>query len=234
VYQGRADARTQCRFQFEDGDEYDIKFDHIMRDHNLLNNAEPGRAIVIPYDRGENGRLGEIIGAATRASMQDDEEGEDSESDEDNNGNDEDISNNNADEEFNLGSDEDTQIPIADVVDDFDILNFLGGIVSPGGAVNVVTHIIRMLSDNKGRSSNRGVMECFHRERATFVANLPKTWETMLKLLGVPFLASVQRHMCPNGHHVLRFLSEDMYECHKEDTCVVCNAARCHKATLIK
>ena len=95
VYQGRADARTQWRVQFEDGEEYDMNFDQIMRAHNLLINTEPGRAIVIPYSSGENGRSKEIIGAATHAGMQDEEEGEDSESDEDNNGNAEDNSNNN-------------------------------------------------------------------------------------------------------------------------------------------
>ena len=161
--------------------------------------------------------------------MQDKEEGEDLESAEYNNGNDKDFSNNNVDEELNLDNDQDTQIPIVDVVDDFDRLNFLGGVVSPGGAVNVVTRIIRTLSNNKGSCSNRGVMECFHRERAVVVAILSKTWKTMLTLVGVPFLASTQRHMCPSGHHVWRFLSEDMYEWHKEDKCVVCKAARFHK-----
>ena len=50
VYQARADARAQRRFQFEDGVEYDMNFYQIMRGHNLLNYTDPGRAIVIPYD----------------------------------------------------------------------------------------------------------------------------------------------------------------------------------------
>ena len=126
-----------------------MNFDHIVGCHTLLNNTEPGRAIVIPYGRGENGRRGKILGAATHAGMQDEEEGEDSESEEDNNDNDEDISNNNADEELYSCNDEDTQIPIVDVVDAFDRLNLLGGVVSQGGAVDVLTHIIRTVSDNR-------------------------------------------------------------------------------------
>ena len=119
VYQGRADARTLWRVHFEDGEQYEMNFEQIMHGHNLLINTEPGRAIVIPYDRGENGRPRKMFGAATHAGMQDEEEGEDSGSYEDNNGNAEDISNNNADEELYSGNDEDTQIPIVDVVDDF-------------------------------------------------------------------------------------------------------------------
>ena len=62
----------------------------------------------------------------------------------------------------------------------------------------------------------------------TFNVGLPKLWHAMLKLLDVPSLASTARHMCPDGHHVWRFLPEGMYEMHKEDKCEVCNKARFH------
>ncbi len=64
---------------------------------------------------------------------------------------------------------------IDNVVDEDSKLDYLGGQVSPGGAVNILTNIIRTLSDKKGSSSNRGVIQRFIMERDAFKVDLPKT-----------------------------------------------------------
>ena len=228
VYQGRTDARTQWRVQFEDGEEYDMDFDQIMRGHALLNETNPGRLIEIPYDRGENGRPGAITGRGAAQQTQDEEDEEDAESESEGNGNDVGGAIGDDVHEFDHEDDDDQLTFPAEHFHDLDKLEYLGGAVSPGSAVNILTHIIRTLSDKKGSSSNRGVIDCFNRERDAFEADLPKTWDTMLKVLDVPSLASTVRHMCPDGHRVWRFLPDDMYEFHKDDKCDVCNAARFH------
>jgi hypothetical protein len=58
-----------------------------------------------------------------------------------------------------LGSEEVTKITVVDVVDNLRKLYYSGVVVSPGGALDIATQIIRMLSDNKGSSSSRGAME---------------------------------------------------------------------------
>ena len=67
VYQGRCDARTQWRVQFEDGEEYDLNYDYIILGINMFP-KEPPRdfmgnlmRIEIPRDRGEETRPGALI-----------------------------------------------------------------------------------------------------------------------------------------------------------------------------
>ena len=67
VYQGRGDARTQWRVQFEDGEEFDLNYDEILHGFNLLMREPVSRAIHIPNDRGDLGRPGAVNGRAQRA-----------------------------------------------------------------------------------------------------------------------------------------------------------------------
>ena len=67
VYQGRGDARTQWRFQFEDGEEFDLNYDEILHGFNLLMREHVSRAIHIPNDRGDLGRPCAVNGRAQRA-----------------------------------------------------------------------------------------------------------------------------------------------------------------------
>jgi hypothetical protein len=48
VYQGRGDARTQWRVQFEVGEEFDLNYDEILHGFNLLMREHVSRAIHIP------------------------------------------------------------------------------------------------------------------------------------------------------------------------------------------
>ncbi len=66
VYQGRGDARTQWRVQFEDGEEYDLNYDQILLGINMFAKEPPRdtlgnlKRIEIPRDRGEEGRPGAL------------------------------------------------------------------------------------------------------------------------------------------------------------------------------
>ena len=68
VYQGRGDARTQWRVQFEDGEEYDLSYDEILLGINTFAREPPRDAlgnlkrIEIPRDRGEKGHHGALKG----------------------------------------------------------------------------------------------------------------------------------------------------------------------------
>jgi len=45
VYQGRGDARTQWRVQFEDGEEYDLNYDQILLGINMFAKEPPRDAL---------------------------------------------------------------------------------------------------------------------------------------------------------------------------------------------
>ncbi len=48
VYQGRGDAKTQWRLQFEVGEEFDLNYDEILHGFNLLMREHVSRTIHIP------------------------------------------------------------------------------------------------------------------------------------------------------------------------------------------
>jgi hypothetical protein len=66
VYQGRGDAKTQWRVQFEDGEKLDLNYDKILHGFKLLMRELVSMAIHIPNDRGNLGRLGAKNGRAQR------------------------------------------------------------------------------------------------------------------------------------------------------------------------
>ena len=89
VYQGRGDAKTQWRFQFEVGEEFDLNYDEILHGFNLIMREPVSRAIHIPNDREDlgcpcsvNGRAQRAIGRAqhdefTKVETNEDGDGED-------------------------------------------------------------------------------------------------------------------------------------------------------------
>ena len=67
VYQGRGDARTQWRIQFEDGEEFDLNYDELWHGFNMFIREPVSRAIHIPHDRGDLGRPSAVNGRAQKA-----------------------------------------------------------------------------------------------------------------------------------------------------------------------
>ncbi len=53
VYQGRGDARTQWRVQFEDGEEFELNYNELLYGLNMFTREPVSRAIHIPNDRGD-------------------------------------------------------------------------------------------------------------------------------------------------------------------------------------
>jgi hypothetical protein len=126
VYQSRANARTQSRVQLEDGEEYDMNYDQIMRGNYLLNATDSERLIVIPFDRGESKRPGAIPGRGNRGEEEEEEEVYDSDLETDNN---------DTDGDLNVSSDaleDDTgnvEIQIDDGVDGLNKLDYPRGLL---------------------------------------------------------------------------------------------------------
>ena len=67
VYQGRGDARTQWRVEFEYGEEFDFNYDELLHGFNMFTRERVSRAIYIPNDHGDLGRPGAVNGRAQRA-----------------------------------------------------------------------------------------------------------------------------------------------------------------------
>jgi hypothetical protein len=176
VYQGRGDARTQWRVQFEDGEEFDLKYDEILHGFNLLMREPIFRAIHIPNDRGDLGRPGAVNGPAQRAigRLQHDEFTK--------------VETNEVDdgEYLDKEDDEGSEVPVeegmhfvgaGDDFDEFDIfadfvdpslIDYLASHVSEGHTVNMLSRIVRTICDRRGSLSNESVIFCFERERDTF------------------------------------------------------------------
>ena len=233
VYQGRGDARTQWRVQFEDGEEYDMNYDEIILGINTFAREPPRDAmgnvkrIEIPRDRGEEGRPGAVnvrgkqpqeVVEANDANETDNEHGEDGlEHDED--------------DDFDQAREEDAWREVDGLESiDIDLLEYLQSLVSEGSRVNTLSHIIRTIDARKGGVTNDNIISCFEIERDAFGAdNLPKSWGSLLKKLDVPELSSARRHMCTNWHYVWGHTPEESYELHENDKCPVCGQLRLHK-----
>ena len=231
VYQGRGDARTQWRVQFEDGEEYDLSYDEILLGINTFAREPPRDAlgnlkrIEIPRDRGEEGRPGALKGRRQQSQDEVDANSE-TDSDEGDEGLEAD-----GDDNFDQGGDEDawTEIEGLETVD-LDLLDYLQSHVSEGSAVNTLSHIIRTVDARKGGVTNESIIACFERERSAFGAeNLPKSWGSVLKKLDVPDLSSACRHMCKNGHYVWGHIPEEVFKEHEGDKCPVCGHSRLEK-----
>jgi hypothetical protein len=217
VYQGRGDARTQWRVQFEDGEDYDLSYDEILLGINTFARESPRDAhsklkrIEVPRDRGEVGRPGALKGRSrqshdpAKANMEtnsdDGDEGLEA----------------NEDDDFDQGGYEDawTEIQGLETVD-VDLLHYLRSLVSDGSPVNALSHIIRTVDARKGGVTNESIIACFERERYAFGAeNLPKSWSSLLKKLDVPDLSSACRRMCKNGHYVWGHIPEEVFKEHE-------------------
>ena len=185
VYQGRGDARTQWRVQFEDGEEFDLNYDEILHGFNLLMREPVSRAIHIPNDRGDLGRPGAVNGRAQRAigrAQQNELIEVDTNEDED--GEDLDVGDGEGAEvseeegmRFVVAGDDDDELDFsADFVDP-SLIDYLASRVSEGNAVNMLSHIVRTICDRKGSVSSESVISCFERERDAFGGeDLPRCW----------------------------------------------------------
>ena len=231
LYQGRGDARTKWRVQFEDGEKYDLNYDQVLLRIIMFAKEPPRDAlgnlkrIEIPRDRGEEGRPGALKGRKQQS--QDPAEANiETDSDEGTEGMEP-----SEDGDFDQDGDDDawTEMQGMETVD-ADLLEYLRSPVSEGSPVNTLSHIVRTVDARKGGVTNESIIGCFERERDAFGAeNLPKTWGSLLKKLDVPELSSACRHMCKNGHYVWGHLPEAVFKEHEGDKCPVCGNQRLHK-----
>jgi hypothetical protein len=215
-----------------------LNYDKILHGFNLLMREPVSRAIHIPNDRGDLGRLGAVNGHAQRAigRAQQDEctkvetnEGDDGEDLDENN-----------DEESEVSVNEEMHfVGAGDVSYEFDIfadfvdpslIDYIASRVSEGSTLNMLSHIVRTICDGKVSMSNVSVISCFERERDAFGAKkIPRCWGFVLKKLDVPELSSSCRNMCKNGHHVWRHLPTNMFKLHEHDKCPLCEHPRFQK-----
>ena len=231
VYQGRGDARTQWRVQFEDGEEYDYNYDQVLLGINMFAKEPPRddlgnlKRIEIPRDRGEEGRPGAVKGR-TQKSQDPVEANIETDSDEGSEGLEP-----SEEDNFDQGGDDDAWAEMQGLETvNADLLEYLRSHVSEGSPVNTLSHIIRTVDARKGGVTNESIIGCFERERDAFGAeHLPKTWGSLLQKLDVPELSSACRHMCKNGHYVWGHLPEEVFKEHEGDTCPICGNPRLHK-----
>ena len=223
----RGVAPTNWRVQYEDGEEFDQTFAEILAcqavyRRNLPKNlaGEP-RQVVVPYERGEEGRDGATAGnrGAVGEESEDEEEEDEDEEDDD------------FGEMFYSDADDvppQYHDPNAGSLIPTRSHEYLTAPVCQGSPVTALTQILQTLRQRRGKNSNRGVIDGFIREIDAYGASLPRSWPELLKDLGVPPLEKAVRHMCAKGHHVWRYVSKDSYGLLKEDqlNCPVCKLPR--------
>lgn len=171
VYQRRGRVQTMWRVQFEDGEEFELNYEEITEGLQRIAALPPQNPIVVPVDRGEEGRPGDLRAPAPQADP--DGEGREDEDDEDEPLFEDDE---NELEELFLSSDDEI---------DQDDEAYLRGPVARGRETNILTHILRTLRDKRGAQTNQSVIQSFNRVSEDFGTKLPKTWDSLLKLLKV-------------------------------------------------
>lgn len=173
VYQQRGRVQTVWRVQFEDGEEFELNYGEIREGLKNFAQLPPNRLVVLPLDRGEEGRPGALRAVPQQADaderLSEDEDAEDIGEDEDEFQDDF--------EGLEFLSDEDDMDP--------DDVEYLSSVVAPGRETTILTHILRTLQDKRGNQTNKSVVRTFNRISADFGTKLPQTWDSLLKLLKV-------------------------------------------------
>jgi len=150
VYQGRGDARTQWRVQFEDGEEYDLNYDEMLLGIITFAREPPRDAlgnlkrIEIPRDCGEEVRPGALKGRIQQS--QDLVEAKfETDSDKGSEGLEP-----SEDGDFDQGGAEDAWVEMQGLETvDSDLLEYLRSHVLEGSSVNTLSHIIRTVDARK-------------------------------------------------------------------------------------
>lgn len=224
---GRRAAGTTWRVQFEDTEEYDLPWHEVSEGLTRYATHGPprdeyGRAreIDIPLDHGLPGIPGQVFG-----------EVEDSESDDDDDMPEVAFDDNEEEVEYDEAEYDEVRVD-ENLPDEFSEATrwYFEQTLTSTSPVNIFTHIIESLEQRKGATTNVSITEGFRLQQKNFGVKLPRTWDTLKRMLNVPDLDSTVRIICLNGCFAWRYLHKKSYEsCDEEEACPRCGHPRFYR-----